>query len=401
MKTLFSLSWILILAFGSMNCGLNAGTSKGENSEAQANVLTPLTASATLPNPSESSKNIQVALLLDTSNSMDGLIEQAKSRLWNIVNTLTTLKYNGKSPEISISLYEYGNDGLSENSGYIRQVTTLTQDLDLISEKLFALRTNGGNEYCGAVISEANQALKWEDGSASMKLMYIAGNEPFDQGSTHYKEAISDARKKDIYINTIFCGLRDEGVRTHWKSGAEIGEGKYFNINPDNKVRYIETPYDARIDELNMDLNNTYYGYGALGNAKKENQLLQDTNASSISESNKVNRAISKSKANAYSNETWDVVDRVRKDNEFLRQAADSELPEEMQGMTLEEKEAFVAEKAKERKAIQKEMEALAGKRQKYIDKAMKASGDAAVDDLGKAIETSIVELGALNGFRK
>ena len=49
---------------------------------------------------------IQVALLLDTSNSMDGLIEQAKSRLWNIVNTLTTLKYSGKTPTIEISLYE-------------------------------------------------------------------------------------------------------------------------------------------------------------------------------------------------------------------------------------------------------------------------------------------------------
>ena len=47
---------------------------------------------------------IQVALLLDTSSSMNGLIEQAKSRLWNIVNTLTTLKYEGKNPEIQISL---------------------------------------------------------------------------------------------------------------------------------------------------------------------------------------------------------------------------------------------------------------------------------------------------------
>jgi len=29
-------------------------------------------------------KNIQVALLLDTSNSMDGLIDQAKAQLWEI-----------------------------------------------------------------------------------------------------------------------------------------------------------------------------------------------------------------------------------------------------------------------------------------------------------------------------
>ena len=88
---------------------------------------------------------IQVALLLDTSNSMDGLIDQAKSRLWNIVNTLTTLKYNGQAPQVEIALYEYGNDGLKDEN-YIRQITPLTQDLDLVSEKLFALRTNGGSE---------------------------------------------------------------------------------------------------------------------------------------------------------------------------------------------------------------------------------------------------------------
>lgn len=98
---------------------------------------------------------IQVALLLDTSNSMDGLIDQAKSRLWNIVNTLTTVKYNGQAPQVEIALYEYGNDGLKDEN-YIRQITPLTQDLDLVSEKLFALRTNGGNEYCGAVIRDAS-----------------------------------------------------------------------------------------------------------------------------------------------------------------------------------------------------------------------------------------------------
>ena len=31
-------------------------------------------------------KHIKVALLLDTSNSMDGLIDQAKAQLWDIVN---------------------------------------------------------------------------------------------------------------------------------------------------------------------------------------------------------------------------------------------------------------------------------------------------------------------------
>src|SRR6218665_3760730 len=89
----------------------------------------------TTEKPKTENNKIQVALLLDTSNSMDGLIDQAKSRLWNIVNTLTTLKYEGKNPKIEIALYEYGNDGLSATSNYIRQVAPLTTDLDLISEK--------------------------------------------------------------------------------------------------------------------------------------------------------------------------------------------------------------------------------------------------------------------------
>ncbi|MDR1937939.1 MAG: VWA domain-containing protein, partial [Tannerellaceae bacterium] len=165
-----------------------------------------------VPTQVKSGTKIQVALLLDTSNSMDGLIGQAKARLWDIVNTLTTLKYQGKSPRIEIALYEYGNDGLSRNADYIRRVTPLTTDLDLISEKLFALRTDGGSEYCGAVIREAFGKLEWGSKPSDMKLIYIAGNEEFNQGKVSYKEAILSALDKGIYVNTIYCGDRQTGI---------------------------------------------------------------------------------------------------------------------------------------------------------------------------------------------
>lgn len=135
------------LSSGNIQENLAAKSNTDDHLPVQKATLIPLTSTV-------KDNKIQVALLLDTSNSMDGLIDQAKSRLWNIVNTLTTLKYNGKAPEIEIALYEYGNDGIRDEN-YIRQVTPLTQDLDLVSEKLFALRTNGGSEYCGAVIRDA------------------------------------------------------------------------------------------------------------------------------------------------------------------------------------------------------------------------------------------------------
>lgn len=62
-------------------------------------------------------KSIKIALLLDTSNSMDGLIEQAKSQLWTIVNELSRASCEGERPELQIALYEYGNDWLSPHEG--------------------------------------------------------------------------------------------------------------------------------------------------------------------------------------------------------------------------------------------------------------------------------------------
>ena len=341
---------------------------------------------------------IQVALLLDTSNSMDGLIDQAKSRLWNIVNTLTTLKYNGQSPQIEIALYEYGNDGISDEN-YIRQVTPLTQNLDLVSEKLFALRTNGGSEFCGAVIRDAAMNLNWDRNEKSMKLIYIAGNEPFDQGRINYKDVISSAKAKNIYTNTIFCGDRNEGIRTFWQNGAVLGDGKYFNIDSNRKVIYIETPYDIRISECNAKLNDTYIYYGNKGSEYKNMQLAQDKNAAVQSASNAVERAVAKSKKNAYKNDHWDLVDRAEKDENFITSVKAEELPAELKGKTKEEIKKAVAIKAAEREKVQKEIEELSKKRQLFIDAEMKKRGNSEGDDLGKAIEKSILELAKKNGY--
>jgi hypothetical protein len=341
---------------------------------------------------------IQVALLLDTSNSMDGLIDQAKSRLWNIVNTLTTLKYNGKAPQIEIALYEYGNDGLQDEN-YIRQVAPLTQDLDLISEKLFALRTNGGSEYCGAVIRDASMNLNWDGNEKSMKLIYIAGNESFDQGKINYKEVISNAKRKNIYTNTIFCGDRNEGIQTFWQNGASLGDGKYFNIDSDRKVIYIETPYDIRISECNTRLNDTYIYYGSHGSEYKVKQAAQDRNAEAQSVSNAVERTVAKSKKNAYKNDHWDLVDRAEKDANFMSNLKEEELPKELKGKSKEEVSKAVAAKSAEREKIQKEIEELSKKRQDFIDVEMKKRGSSDSDDLGKAIEKSVLELAKKNGY--
>lgn len=313
-------------------------------------------------------QSIMLALLLDTSNSMDGLIDQAKSQLWKIVNELATARCDDSSrPAIKIALYEYGNSGLPATLGYIRQVSPLTGDLDVISEKLFALHTNGGDEYCGQAIKTSLDELEWSTSGADLKMIFIAGNEPFTQGAIPYRLACNLARQKDVVVNTIYCGAYSEGAETDWKTGATITGGTYMSIEQDKKTVYISTPYDDKIDALNDKLNGTYVYYGTSGEQRYKMQSEQDRNAESYGKANKAERAVSKS-TQAYSNSSWDLIDAAKDDAKVIEKAKEEELPDEMKGMTVQQRKDYVAKKSAERKNIQKEIQELSVKRQEYID---------------------------------
>lgn len=346
----------------------------------------------------DSTAKIQVALCLDTSNSMDGLIDQAKSQLWKMVNELASTKKAGKTPDIELALYEYGNSGLAVTEGYIRQVSALTTDLDMISEKLFELKTNGGDEYCGWTIQDVTNNLAWSDNNQDLKLIIIAGNEPFNQGKVDYKIACKAAITKGIMVNTIHCGDYEGGVRHFWKDGADLTDGKYMNIDTDAKVVHIETPYDDDILKLNNQLNDTYIGFGSVGRNRKAMQMQQDANAATYGTANNVERAVSKSKK-AYRNEKWDLVDAMEKDEEILDEIKKEDLPEEMKGMTKAEQKAYIEKKAKERETLQTEINELNKKRQDFITKKQQENAETLTLDnvMLKAIREQAEAKGFIN----
>ena len=309
---------------------------------------------------------IKVALLLDTSNSMDGLIDQAKSQLWKIVGELARMKKGDETPSLQIALYDYGNDNLSIRNGYIRQISNFTSDMDLISEKLFAMTTNGGSEYCGHVIQTSLRQLEWGKKNNDLKVIYIAGNESFGQGNVPFSDAIRDALEKGIVVNTIFCGPHREGVNLQWQHGALLGKGEYMSIDQDKATVYIKTPYDQQIGDLNLQLNNTYIHYGQKGKRFKENQVMQDSNAGAYSQANVADRAVFKSSA-SYSNAEWDVVDAYKKDKNIIKEKK-KELPAEFQELNAEEVEEKIIEITKERETIQLRIRELDKERRAFIE---------------------------------
>lgn len=368
---------------------------------AAGTMMVPASVSAKKPTPyaedlRKDAPRIQVALLLDTSNSMDGLISQAKSQLWMLVNELAEGEKNGLKPNIELALYEYGNSDISVAKGYVRQVLSLTTDLDAVSEELFALDTNGGQEYAGMVMATALDELEWSRSKKDLKLMIIAGNEPFTQGPVKFESACERAHDRGVIIDTIHCGNEALGANTGWKDGADCGGGIYMTIDQDEESVYVKSPYDDEIVELNKKLNETYIGYGVAGRGLKQRQITQDMNAETMSKKSVIARAKSKA-SGQYRNESWDIVDAYEADSSKILAMPETEMPEEMQGMSAEERKSFIETKQRDRAGIAQSIKRLEKQRQDYVaQQKSEQSGGKTLEDV---MVRSVKEQARANGF--
>ena len=84
-------------------------------------------------------------------------------------------------------------------------------------------------------------------------------------------------------------------------------------------------------------------------------------------------------------------------DPKALEEIKDEDLPEEMRGKSLAEKEKILQEKRNERAQIQAQVARLGGKRQVYIENEL--NNTEGEDDFGKAVAKSLIELGAKKNY--
>ena len=323
-----------------------------------------------LTNPVKKSaqQKIQVAILLDVSGSMEGLIEQAKAQLWNMVSVMGKAQCNNNvTPKIEIALYEYGRTTNNKADGYVKQISGFTSDLDLLSKNLFSLTTNGGDEFCGHVIYTSLKDLQWDAAAENYKVIFIAGNEDFLQGDVLYTKACNEAKQKGVIVNTIYCGDSLQGIREHWNLSSECGNGSFTVINQNEKIDDIPTPYDSIIFSLNEKLNGTYIAYGYSGAGMMAMQSNVDKMNYSASKGAALKRATVKSNAKLYKNESWDMVDAEGVDDKFIDKLDKKTLPDSLKNKTNEQLKQIVKEKASQRSNIQKQIMEENTKRESFI----------------------------------
>jgi hypothetical protein len=301
---------------------------------------------------------VQIAIVLDNSGSMGGLIDQARTELWKVVNEFVGARVDGVRPELYVAVYKYGDPPATK-------LVDLTDDLDKVSEALFAIPVSGGSEYCGAAIDAATRELKWSESNDDLKIIFIAGNEPFSQGNVPYQDACKAAIAKGIIVNTIHCG---SGIPADWRDGALLADGKAMNIDHTTAVVHIESPFDKKIAELGVEINKTYIAFGAAGEAGLARQSAQDGNAMTAGAAGigGGGRAVSKA-SGYYKNASWDLCDWVKEKGNDITKIKEEDLPENMRKMTMDERKAHVAAKQKEREKISKEIMELNKKREAFV----------------------------------
>jgi von Willebrand factor type A domain len=357
-------------------------------------------AQAQAKDPSPSPRpTVQIAILLDTSNSMDGLIAQAKSQLWTVVNEFVKAKKDGQVPAVQVALFEYGKQSLSSEQGFVRQILPLTDDLDKVSEELFALKTNGGEEYCGWVIREAVNRLEWSKTGDVYKAIFIAGNEPFSQGPVDFHASCKSAIERGIVVNTIFCGPNSDGGQTGWRDGAVLADGSYMSIDQNQKVVEIPTPHDAEIARLGVALNKTYLPFGKLGNEGLARQAVQDVNAANSSAGAIASRSVSKANA-VYCSDAWDLVDAIKNGKCKLEELKDDDLPPDFKKLDQAARKAKVDEASKQRGEIQAKIMTLNKDRELFIAAERKKQQGQKDDTLDQAIVKAIRDQATRRNFK-
>ncbi len=363
-------------------------------------IRTVLTALATLlltltTSIAQETRPVDVVVMLDTSGSMENLLDATRARVWDVVNELGRMK---PTPELRVGLVSFGTDKATEDQGFIIQHLDLTDELDEVYAELMGLTIGGGTELVGRALNETLDGMSWSPEYNALRVVFVAGNESADQGveDDDFRIAARAARDRGIIVNALYAGNRDQGVVEKWHEIAQAGEGNFTAIDPSTGSIQIAAPQDDLLLELNGRLNTTYVPYGEKGQDGLANQIAQDSNASRLGVQSCSSRIVAKGGA-LYNNASWDLVDKTLEEGFDWDALSLADLPEEMQSMTVDQSIEFVEAKRAQREGIQLEIQSASAAREVFVKQVIASRiGEAG---LGEAMRKMIREQAMAMGF--
>jgi len=319
---------------------------------------------------------IEVVFVLDTTGSMGGLIQAAKEKIWSIASSMAQAQ---PAPDIRMGLVAYRDRG----DDYVTRVVDLSSDLDSVYATLMDFRASGGGdgpESVNQALHDAVHKISWGQNPNAYKVVFLVGDAPPHMDypdDVKYPVSLAEAQAKGIVINTVQCGADGQAAR-EWQNIAQVGAGRYFQVNQAGSAVAVATPYDKEMAELSAKLDKTRLYYGTdEEKRKKEEKVAAAEKLKAASVESQARRAAFNASTSGSANLAGEgeLVDDVAKGRVDLSAIAPASLPAPLQTMAPEQRKAAVAETAKERQTLLGRLQALSTQRSDYMKKQVEAHG--------------------------
>lgn len=333
--------------------------------------------------------HIQVVFAVDTTGSMGGLIAGAKRKVWSIANEILS---GDPRPRLSVGLIAYRDRG----DEYVTRVTQPSEDLDTIYQALMGFQAGGGGdgpEHVNRALNDAFHAIQW-DPQARLRLVYLVGDAPahrdYDQ-ELDYAKIVPAARADGVLCNVVLCGA-DGSARAQFQEIARLGGGEFFQIDQSGGMTAVATPYDARLQELQRELEQSRVFYGRRDERKKAEEarerVLGLEGEAAASRASAMTKAAAGAPAPAAA--ACDAVEAYERG--ALNDVAADELPDELRSLSDAERQAKLEELSTKRQALESELANLAKQRDGFLkDNAPRDGFDSKVTE---ALRRQAAEVG-------
>jgi len=347
---------------------------------------------ATAPTPAvDVTPRLEVSFVLDTTGSMGRLIAGAKQKIWSIERQMVAGR---PSPTIKLGLVGYRDRG----DQYVTKVYDLTDDLDGMYGHLMEFQAGGGGdtpESVNQALNEAVTKISWSKDPGVLKLIFLVGDAPphMDYSDdVKYPDTIKLAKAAGISIITVQCGSYAP-TTTAWQDIAALSGGGFVQIDQSGGMTATTTPVDAELSRVGAELRKTIVPYG---NAARQSEVrTKGAMAAGASADRLVYLNVDSAEFGAKVVVTgegeliWDVVNRKVK----MEDIPDSDLPVQLQAMSLQARKEFVDEQFSKRKGLQIQVDELATQRDKFVKAEMeKLTATGASDSFDAKVAEMIQE---------
>ena len=353
--------------------------------------------------PSKGRGVIDVVFCLDLSGSTNGLLDDVREKLWEIVNQVNSYR---PAPEFRIGVIGFSRPSFGSQTSYVKVLQPLTSDFDLLNFELYKLKPSveKGDQIVGEAIKMSVRNMNWSGENDALKVVYLVGNGVVNAGGNNYREACEMAVRKNIIVNTLYCRTRNNADRElpGWREIARLTGGEQYDIRIHKRTPLILTSLNSiALREIAGRLSSTYLYYGKEGLNRYKMMAAIDKHAMLANEMTFESRIFYKiSDRYQFHQQYWDLVDFMKMSNSDFSDLEMASLHDSLKFKTPEDVRELVSRQKDERNKIITELRRhLPYDRQAFINKKLEEHLVDKSDMFDRVVINSLNSLSTAKGF--